>query len=63
MFDELGTIRNQFTAHDTLDGRIGQVFEAMKAIGFEALIYDYTPVPRDLDGTIMVPSLLKLRTL
>lgn len=45
MFDELGTIRNQFTAHDTLDGRIDQVFEAMKSIGFEALIYDYTPVP------------------
>ncbi len=63
MFDELGTIRNQFTAHDTLDGRIDQVFEAMKSIGFEALIYDYTPVPRDLDGTIMVPSLLKLRNI
>ncbi len=63
MIDEIGTIRSQFTAHDTLDGRIDQIFEAMKAIGFEALIYDYTPVPYDLDGAIMIPSLLKLRNI
>lgn len=63
MIDEIGTIRSQFTAHATLDGRIDQVFEAMKAIGFEALIYDYTPVPYDLDGQIMLPSLLKLRNI
>ncbi|RWX76728.1 LuxR family transcriptional regulator [Neorhizobium lilium] len=63
MIDEIGTIRSQFTAHQTLDGRIDQIFEAMKAIGFEALIYDYTPVPYDLDGAIMIPSLLKLRNI
>jgi LuxR family transcriptional regulator len=63
MIDEIGTIRSQFTAHETLDGRIDEVFEAMKAIGFEALIYDYTPVPYDLDGAIMIPSLLKLRNI
>jgi LuxR family transcriptional regulator len=63
MIDEIGTIRNQFTAHETLEGRIDQVFTAMQAIGFEALIYDYTPVPYDLDGTIMIPSLLKLRNI
>ena len=63
MLDQIGTIRRQFTAHQTLDGRIDHVFEAMKAIGFEALIYDYTPVPYDLDGKIMIPSLLKLRNI
>ena len=63
MLDEIGTIRRQFTAHETLDGRIDQVFEAMKQLGFEALIYDYTPVPYDLDGAIMIPSLLKLRNI
>lgn len=63
MFDQIGTIRRQFIAHQTLDGRIDHVFEAMKAIGFEALIYDYTPVPYDLDGRIMIPSLLKLRNI
>lgn len=63
MFDQIGTIRRQFTAHQTLDGRIDHIFESMKAIGFEALIYDYSPVPYDLDGKIMIPSLLKLRNI
>jgi len=63
MLDEIGTIRRQFSAHQTLEGRIDQVFEAMKALGFEALIYDYTPVPYDLDGEVMIPSLLKLRNI
>jgi LuxR family transcriptional regulator len=63
MLDEIGTIRRKFTAHQTLDGRIDQIFEAMKNLGFEALIYDYTPVPYDLNGDIMIPSLLKLRNI
>ena len=63
MLDEIGTIRRQFSAHQTLEGRIDQVFEAMKQLGFEALIYDYTPVPYDLDGAVMIPSLLKLRNI
>lgn len=63
MLDEIGAIRSQFTAHETLDGRIDQAFEAMKQLGFEALIYDYTPVPYDLSGEIMIPSLLKLRNI
>jgi LuxR family transcriptional regulator, quorum-sensing system regulator SdiA len=63
MLDEIGAIRSQFTAHQTLDGRIDQIFEAMKAIGFNALIYDYTPVPYDLDGATLTPSLLKLRNI
>lgn len=63
MLDEIGTIKRQFTAYKTLDERIDQVFEAMKRLGFEALIYDYTPVAYDIDGEIMMPSLLKLRNL
>lgn len=63
MRDEIGSIRRQFTEHQTLDGRIDQIFEAMKGLGFEALIYDYTPVPYDLNGDVMIPSLLKLRNI
>ncbi len=63
MLDEIKTMRRQFIAHDTLEGRIDHAFEAVKNLGFEALIYDYTPVPYDLDGGIMVPSLLKLRNI
>jgi len=63
MLDEIGTIRRQFIAHTTLDGRIDHAFEAIKKLGFEALIYDYTPVPYDLKGDVMIPSLLKLRNI
>ncbi len=63
MIDEIGAIRRQFIERETLDGRIDQIFDAMKTMGFEALIYDYTPVPYDLDGSIMIPSLLKLRNI
>ena len=35
----------------------------MQSLGFDALVYDYTPVPFDLDGSIMIPSLLKSRNM
>ncbi len=31
------------------------------ALGFDALVYDYTPVPLDHDGSMITPSLLKVR--
>ena len=63
MLDDIGQIRQRFSAEVTLEGRIDQVFEAMKRLGFDALIYDYTPVPYDLAGDLMIPSLLKLRNI
>jgi LuxR family transcriptional regulator len=63
MLDDIGEIRQRFSAEATLEGRIDQVFEAMKRLGFDALIYDYTPVPYDLTGGLMIPSLLKLRNI
>lgn len=63
MLDDIGEIRQRFAAEATLEGRIDQVFEAMKRLGFDALIYDYTPVPYDLAGDLMIPSLLKLRNI
>jgi LuxR family transcriptional regulator len=61
MLDDIGEIRGRFAAEPTLEGRIDQAFETMKRFGFDALIYDYTPVPYDLAGELMIPSLLKLR--
>lgn len=61
MLDDIAGIRECFATEPTLDGRIDRAFEAMKRFGFDALIYDYTPVPYDLAGELMIPSLLKLR--
>jgi LuxR family transcriptional regulator len=63
MLDRIETIRRQFIRHQTLDARIDHAFEAMKELGFEAMIYDYTPVPMDRSGSIAIPSLMKLRNI
>lgn len=63
MRDEIETFRQSFTAHQTLDGRIDEIFAAMKPLGFEALIYDYTPSAFDMNGNMMGPSLMKLRNI
>lgn len=63
MLDRIETIRHQFSRHETLDGRIDHAFEAMKKLGFGALIYDYTPIPIDPRGNIAIPSLMKLRNI
>lgn len=63
MLDELTTIKQRFAGQGTLDSCIDTAFESVRGLGFEAMIYDYTPVPFDLDGTIMIPSMLKLRNI
>ena len=59
--DEIEILKQNFTAHDTLDGRIDVMFKAMKPLGFEALIYDYSPSTFDMNGEMVGPSMMKLR--
>ncbi len=63
MLDRIEAIRDQFARHQTLDERIDHAFEAMKKLGFGAMIYDYTPVPMKPNGHIAIPSLMKLRNI
>ncbi|MBJ2331252.1 LuxR family transcriptional regulator [Dickeya solani] len=37
----------------------GQLYDDVRQLGFDALIYDYTPVPRSLEGELITPSLLR----
>jgi LuxR family transcriptional regulator len=60
---QIGEIRSRFVAESTLEGRIDQAFSAVRSFGFDAMIYDYTPVPLDPDGTLIAPSVLKLRNI
>ncbi|MHB0953185.1 MAG: LuxR family transcriptional regulator [Allorhizobium sp.] len=61
MLDEISAITDRFSASETLDDRIDLAFGAMRKMGFEALIYDYTPTRRGFDGQVEIPTLLKLR--
>jgi LuxR family transcriptional regulator len=61
MLEEIGSIVERLSARDTLDERIDEVFGAMRSMGLEALIYDYTPTAAGTDGQVELPTLLKLR--
>ncbi|OLP57524.1 LuxR family transcriptional regulator [Rhizobium rhizosphaerae] len=56
-------IEERFAAGDSLSGQIDTLFSAMQAFGFDTLIYDYTPVRYDLDGRLMMPTVLELRNI
>ncbi|MDS6632330.1 autoinducer binding domain-containing protein [Klebsiella michiganensis] len=43
----------------SLDDAFSGLFQHTRRLGFEAVIYDYTPVPRSLEGELITPSLLK----
>jgi LuxR family transcriptional regulator len=58
---DIAAIRKRLSSEPTLESRIDSAFELMKGFGFDALIYDYTPIPYDVDGSLIIPSLLKLR--
>ncbi len=61
MLQDMASVAARFSARDTLDGRIDEAFALMQAMGFDGLIYDYTPSTAGLDGRIGIPTLLKLR--
>ena len=46
--------------HDSLDAAFDALFAQSARLGMEALIYDYTPVPRTLEGELITPSLLRM---
>ena len=44
-----------------LEEAFAGLFTQTQALGFDAVIYDYTPVPRSLEGALITPSLLEMR--
>lgn len=45
----------------TLDAAFEHLFAQTSQLGFDALIYDYTPVPRSVEGDLITPSVLRMR--
>ncbi|WP_337270571.1 LuxR family transcriptional regulator [Oryzifoliimicrobium ureilyticus] len=46
---------------ESFEEKVDGLFKLVQGFGFDALIYDYTPIRYDLDGQIMIPSVLELR--
>lgn len=64
VLDEGGYMRLEFERPGSaraasLDEAFSGLFQATRKLGFDAVIYDYTPVPRSLEGELITPSLLK----
>ncbi len=51
----------RFGAATSLRAQVDVLFEAVGTLGFDALIYDYTPARYDLKGQQMLPTVLELR--
>ncbi|EHD20943.1 MULTISPECIES: LuxR family transcriptional regulator [Brenneria] len=45
----------------TLDAAFERLYGQTSRLGFDALIYDYTPVPRSVEGELITPSVLQMR--
>lgn len=61
MLGDISGMTDRFSRQATLDGRVDEAFAAMRGLGFEGLIYDYTPRSSPIAGEVEIPSLLKLR--
>lgn len=58
---QLEIARHELSQVASLDDAFNSLFQQTQALGFDAVIYDYTPVPRSLEGELITPSLLKMR--
>lgn len=45
----------------SLDEQMDNVLRMARALGFDALVYDYSPVPLDHEGILLTPSVVRLR--
>jgi len=61
MLDIISTIRNQFDAQPTFGMRMDEAFRQISLLGFDGLIYDFTPVALGETGEVQDAALLELR--
>ncbi|WCE06031.1 LuxR family transcriptional regulator [Pseudoxanthomonas sp. JBR18] len=57
------TLQHLVPAADSITGCITSALEIARAIGFDALIYDFTPVPLTPEGAMISPSFIELRNM
>ncbi|MBA1431342.1 LuxR family transcriptional regulator [Pseudomonas fluorescens] len=61
MLAKLTAFNNRLMPGRSLDEQMDNTFILAQQLGFDALVYDYTPVPIDLNGALITPSVLELR--
>ncbi|HEY0275561.1 MAG TPA: LuxR family transcriptional regulator [Paenirhodobacter sp.] len=63
MDSDLDTIRQSFDRTKVLEERVDAVFGHMRGLGFDGMIYDYTPLAARLGNRIPIPSVFAQRNL
>ena len=61
MLAKLTAFNNRLMPGRSLEEQMDNTFILAQQLGFDALVYDYTPVPIDQDGSLITPSVLELR--
>jgi LuxR family transcriptional regulator len=61
MLDDLALLNADLQRLQTLEACLARVQGAAHGLGFSALLYDYSPVPLGLDGTLISPSVFVQR--
>ncbi|MCI3947122.1 transcriptional regulator, LuxR family, autoinducer-regulated [Pseudomonas syringae] len=57
----LSNFNSRLQSASTLDQQMDCALQLASNLGFDAVIYDYSPVPVSHDGALITPSLLSLR--
>lgn len=61
MQTKLSDFNARLVSGRSLDEQMDNVLRMAQALGFDALVYDYSPVPVDHQGILLTPSVLRLR--
>lgn len=61
MLAKLTALNHRLMPGRSLDEQMDNTFILAQQLGFDALVYDYSPVPIDQDGALITPSVLELR--
>lgn len=63
MINDLETIRRSFDGPKVLEERVDAAFRHMRALGFDGMIYDYTPLSARCGSRIPIPAVFAQRNL
>lgn len=63
MISDLETIRRSFDGRKILEERVDAAFSHMRGLGFDGMIYDYTPLSARCGSRIPIPSVFAQRNL
>jgi LuxR family transcriptional regulator len=61
MLAKLTAFNDRLMPGRSLEEQMDNTFVLARQLGFDALVYDYTPVPMDPNGALITPSVLELR--